>query len=94
MQYLSDGEGPWTEQQTEQLTDSYNDVKRSLTEYRFIRTPTDRRHAHDLQRPPRRLQPSRKPARKAGLPDSRGTRLTVDDSTLEVLFDGGLRNAV
>src|SRR5687768_6485058 len=35
MQYLSDGEGPWTKQQTEQLTDSYNDVKRSLTGYRL-----------------------------------------------------------
>ena len=35
MQYLSDGEGPWTKQQTEQLTDSYNDVKRSLTAYRL-----------------------------------------------------------
>lgn len=94
MQYLSDGEGPWTEQQTEQLTDSYNDVKRSLTGYRFIRTPTDRRHSRDVQRPPRRLQQSRKPVRKAGLVDSRGSCLTVDYGTLEVLFDGGLRNAV
>src|SRR5919205_2926269 len=92
MQYLSDGEGPWTEQQTEQLTDSYNDVKRSLTGYRLSGAPPDQHTSRGVQRPPRRLQNhgigavSRVP--------SGGARVTVHDSTLKVLFDGGLRDAV
>src|SRR5215217_4118779 len=82
MQYLSDGKGSWTELRTEQLTDSYNDVKRSLTGYRLSGAASDRRGSD---------------RRKYAVCDgtvSGGFGVAVHYSALEVLFYGVLGNPV
>src|SRR6478735_8279061 len=92
MQYLSDGEGPWTEQQTEQLTDSYNDVKRSLTGYRLSGASPDQHSPVACSGPQGGC--SNHGIGAVNVVPLGGARMTVHDSTLEVLFDGGLRDAV
>src|SRR4051794_6548236 len=89
MQYLPVGKGPRTKQQTKQLTGSYNDVKRSLTGYRLSGGTHDR-------------GPPARPEARGSHPNScrcwsasTGAAVgTVDDGTLEVLFDGVFWDAV
>ncbi|VXC00810.1 hypothetical protein ARTHRO9AX_210014 [Arthrobacter sp. 9AX] len=82
MQYLSDGEGSWTELRTEQLTDSYNDVKRSLTGYRLSGAASDR------------IGSDRRKYGFATYRASGGFGMSVHHGTLEVLVHGVFGNPV